>query len=46
MTPSDSPLTDYEWLGIGGIVFGLLILFNFRRNADRSPQLSARRRMW
>jgi len=27
-------MTDYQWLGIGGMVFGLLIIFNCRRIAD------------
>ena len=27
-------LTDYQWLGIGGMVFGLAIIVNFRRLAD------------
>lgn len=27
-------LTDYQWMGIGGIVFGVLIVFNCRRIAD------------
>ena len=27
-------LTDYQWLGIGGIVFGLLLIFNCRRISD------------
>lgn len=27
-------LTDYQWMGIGGIVFGLLIIVNCRRIAD------------
>ena len=27
-------LTDYQWMGIGGIVFGLLLIINCRRVAD------------
>jgi hypothetical protein len=27
-------LTDYQWMGIGGIVFGLLLIFHCRRIAD------------
>lgn len=27
-------LTDRQWMGVGGMVFGLLLLFNFRRIAD------------
>ena len=27
-------MTDYQWLGIGGMVFGLLIIINCRRIAD------------
>src|SRR4051812_21728335 len=27
-------LTDYQWLGIGGMVSGLLLIFNCRRIAD------------
>ena len=27
-------MTDYQWMGIGGMVFGLVVLFNFRRIAD------------
>ena len=38
-------MTDYQWLGIGGIVVGLLIIFNCRRIADLFAVLTARRRM-
>lgn len=27
-------LTDYQWLGIGGIVLGVLLIFNCRRLSD------------
>jgi len=27
-------LTDYQWMGIGGIVFGLLLIVNCRRIAN------------
>ena len=27
-------LTEYQWMGIGGIVFGLLLIVNCRRVAD------------
>ncbi|MDA0185392.1 hypothetical protein OJ997_34115 [Solirubrobacter phytolaccae] len=32
--PSVFALTDYQWLGIGGMVFGVLIIVNCRRIAD------------
>ena len=27
-------MTDFQWLGIGGMVFGVLIIFSCRRIAD------------
>ena len=44
-------LTDYQWMGIGGIVFGLLLIFNCRRVAaaegvDAGLHSGARERPW